>query len=241
MTPRHGARAALILGLAASLAGNVIAAHPTALGRLVAAWPPLALLVAVELVTRIPARTGPLSVLRLGSAGLLAGIAAWVSYWHLVELARAAGEGTVAAHLLPLSVDGLVAVASICLRELAAPTPPAASPGGNLAQSAPAPVPVTLPTPEPAPSPARTLAPAVPDGTDTVRPTYYVGQGAGAAEPSKADRVRQLKAEHPDWTQAQLADAAGCTERTVRRALALDNELAALLTDPTPTTNGSHP
>ncbi len=40
VTARHGARAALALGLAASLAGNVIAAHPTALGRLVAAWPP---------------------------------------------------------------------------------------------------------------------------------------------------------------------------------------------------------
>ena len=33
-------------------------------------------------------------------------------------------------------------------------------------------------------------------------------------------RVRRLAAEHPDWTQAELAAAAGCSDRTVRRHLA---------------------
>ena len=41
---------ALLLGLGASLAANVAAADPTVAGRLVAAWPPLALLLAYELL-----------------------------------------------------------------------------------------------------------------------------------------------------------------------------------------------
>ena len=40
---------ALLLGIAASVAANVAAAQPTLEGRLVAAWPPLALLLAIEL------------------------------------------------------------------------------------------------------------------------------------------------------------------------------------------------
>lgn len=41
---------ALLLGLGASLAANVAAADPTVVGRLVAAWPPVALLLAYELL-----------------------------------------------------------------------------------------------------------------------------------------------------------------------------------------------
>ena len=41
--------AALLLGIAASVAASVAAAQPTLEGRLVAAWPPLALLLAIEL------------------------------------------------------------------------------------------------------------------------------------------------------------------------------------------------
>ncbi len=41
---------ALLLGLGASMAANVAAAEPTVAGRLVAAWPPVALLLAYELL-----------------------------------------------------------------------------------------------------------------------------------------------------------------------------------------------
>ena len=41
---------ALLLGLGASLAANVAAADPTVVGRLVAAWPPVGLLVSYELL-----------------------------------------------------------------------------------------------------------------------------------------------------------------------------------------------
>jgi len=44
--------AALFLGLGASLAANVAAAEPTVVGRLVAAWPPVALALSFELLLR---------------------------------------------------------------------------------------------------------------------------------------------------------------------------------------------
>jgi hypothetical protein len=50
---------ALLLGLGASLAANVAAAEPTVVGRLVAAWPPVGLLLSYELLLQqIKARGG---------------------------------------------------------------------------------------------------------------------------------------------------------------------------------------
>jgi hypothetical protein len=49
---------ALLLGLGASLAANVAAADPTVAGRLVAAWPPVALLLAYELLLQQLPHTG---------------------------------------------------------------------------------------------------------------------------------------------------------------------------------------
>jgi hypothetical protein len=52
--------AALLVGLGASLAANVAAAEPTVVGRLVAAWPPVGLLLSYELLLQqIKARGGP--------------------------------------------------------------------------------------------------------------------------------------------------------------------------------------
>jgi hypothetical protein len=50
--------AALLLGLGASLAANVAAADPTVVGRLVAAWPPVALLLSYELLLQQHNGTG---------------------------------------------------------------------------------------------------------------------------------------------------------------------------------------
>jgi hypothetical protein len=49
---------ALLLGLGASLAANVAAADPTLVGRLVAAWPPVGLLLSYELLLQQINRTG---------------------------------------------------------------------------------------------------------------------------------------------------------------------------------------
>ena len=58
--------------------------------------------------------------MRLFATAVIAGIAAWVSYWHMAAVAARYGETSASPYLLPLSVDGLIVVASICLVELTA-------------------------------------------------------------------------------------------------------------------------
>jgi hypothetical protein len=115
---RWGVRGVLMLGVVASTIANILHAEPNGISRTIAAWPPLALLLTIELMARIPVHRLWLAIARLGAAGLIASIAAWVSYWHMAGVALRYGEATDAAHLLPLSVDGLIVVASICLVEL---------------------------------------------------------------------------------------------------------------------------
>ena len=61
---------ALVLALGASVAANVAAADPTAEGRLWAAWPPVGLLLAIELLMQqVKARGGPgLATVRPGAS-----------------------------------------------------------------------------------------------------------------------------------------------------------------------------
>jgi len=54
-------------------------------------------------------------IARNTSAGLVASIAGYASYWHQVHVAQLAGERTELAHLIPLSVDGVLVVASVCM------------------------------------------------------------------------------------------------------------------------------
>ncbi len=115
---RWGARATLTLGVAASGAANILHAQPDPIARAISAWPPLALLLAVELISRIPVHRRWMAAVRLTAASLLAGIAGWVSYWHMAAVAAVYGETSSSAHLLPLTVDGLIVVASISLVEL---------------------------------------------------------------------------------------------------------------------------
>lgn len=117
---RWAVRAVLALGVAASIAANVLHARPNLISQVIAAWPPLALLLTVELISRVPADRRGLAAARLIAAAVIAAIAAWVSYWHMVGVAARYGEtGAAASYLLPISVDGLVVVASISLVEIA--------------------------------------------------------------------------------------------------------------------------
>jgi hypothetical protein len=116
---RWAVRATLTLGVAASVAANILHARPNPISQLIAAWPPLALLLTVELISRVPTHRRCLGVIRLATTAGIAGIAAWVSYSHMVGVAARYGETEAAAsYLLPLSVDGLVIVASVSLVEI---------------------------------------------------------------------------------------------------------------------------
>ena len=49
------------------------------------------------------------------SAAVVAGIAAWSSYRHMVTVALNVGEQPEVAYVLPLSVDGMLVVASVAM------------------------------------------------------------------------------------------------------------------------------
>lgn len=242
---RAGARATLALGIAASLAANVLAAQPTWIGRVIAAWPPVALLVTVELLSRVPVITGWLSRLRVVAAATIASIAAWVSYWHMVEVALEYGEAPIAAHLLPFSVDGLVVVASVCLVELGRqPDPEQAH------DAAPEPLVIdTRPAAEPAPGPVES-APAepkpAPASAELARPRTSTKRRKPKAKPAasgdKLAAAKKVLLDDPSLSLSAAAEKAGVGRSTVANARkALEAEAASAGTpepDGSPESNG---
>ena len=80
---RWAVRATLVLGVAASVVANVLHALDNPISQAIAAWPPLALLLTVELISRVPVHRRSLAFCRLFATATIAGIAAWVSYWHM--------------------------------------------------------------------------------------------------------------------------------------------------------------
>lgn len=220
---RSGVRAVLALGIAASVAANILHAQDNPVGRLVAAWPPVALLLAIELLSRVPVHRPWLSAARLTATAAVAGIAAWVSYWHMVSVAAQYGETGTSAHLIPVSVDGLVVVASVCLVELGArinsltvaattveldPVELADEPVSESAgQTAAAPEPPTEATP-----PRRPVSSPATRASRTARTRTGTATATGEA-------IARTRARHPEWTTAQIAARVGVTDRTVRRHL----------------------
>src|SRR5206468_1001017 len=99
-------RLALALGVAASIAANVLHARDNLVSQAIAAWPPLALLLTVELIARVPVHRRALAAVRIVATGVIAAIAAWVSYWHMAGVTARYGETATSAHLMPLCVDG---------------------------------------------------------------------------------------------------------------------------------------
>jgi len=163
---RWAVRATLLLGVAASVVANVLHALDNPISQAIAAWPPLALLLTVELISRVPVHRRWLAAARLLATAIIAGIAAWVSYWHMAGVAARYGETGASPYLLPLSVDGLIVVASICLVEL----------GGRIS---------TLESPATAHEPAPATTPAMQDPAVTGTAV----QGPAATAPAAPEPV----------------------------------------------------
>jgi hypothetical protein len=110
---------AFAAGTAVSIAANVM--HAMAVTNSQAAWVgaafwPIALLLAVEVITRVRWPHGLwYSTARYGGTGLVALVAAIVSYRHMAGLLATWGEDTLNAHIGPLAVDGLMVVAGFAL------------------------------------------------------------------------------------------------------------------------------
>ena len=191
-------RAVFGLGIAASLAGNVLHADDNPISQAISAWSPLSLLLAVELISRIPTRRGATSFARLGATAVIAGIAAWVSYWHMAGVAAHYGETGASPYLLPFSVDGLIVVASVSLVEI----------GGRIrALTESAAVTVTAPVPIPVPRPVAAPVAFKPP-VKRVKP-----------RPASADKVAKAATKMPGASVAEIAAKAGVSESTARRYL----------------------
>ena len=180
---RWGVRAVLALGVAASVTANVLHARPNPISQTIAGWPPIALLLTVELISRIPVHRRGLAAVRIIATALIAGIAAWVSYWHMAGVAARYGETGASAYLLPLSVDGLIVVASVCLVEL----------GGHLA-TVPAAGRATRAVPDSGP----VAADVTPDATGALRDE--------ATEPAPPVRLPAAPLDAPASTAAMPAE-----------------------------------
>ncbi|SCE71609.1 Protein of unknown function [Micromonospora haikouensis] len=217
-----GVRSVFALGIAASLAGNVLHAADNVISQAISAWSPVALLLAVELISRIPARRGGLSAVRLGATAVIAGIAAWVSYWHMVGVAVRYGEADSSAYLLPFSVDGLIVVASISLVEI----------GGRIraltettieaeAVSEPAPAPVDLVESKPVYTNEDIWGPELPAAEPA--PVLAVKKTPAkrvTPRPVSAEKVAKAAAKMPDAPVSEIAAKAGVSVSTARRHLA---------------------
>lgn len=119
---RWTSRTAFGIGVAVSLAANVMASAHTPIGIAVGLWTPVAFLLSMALLENVPAK-GTAGKLRMVAIAFLALIAGWTSYWHLVEVCQLAGADTLTAHTLPLTVDVMMALASAGLKQAAAKAP----------------------------------------------------------------------------------------------------------------------
>lgn len=116
------ARTAFGLGVVVSLTANVVASpkNPVAIG--VALWIPTAFLLSMALLEHVPAK-GWAGLVRKIAVGVIAVIAAWASYWHLVEVAQMGGADALTAHALPFTVDAMMALASTAMKRKAPAAP----------------------------------------------------------------------------------------------------------------------
>lgn len=195
---RWGTRAVLLLGIAASIAANVLHADPNPVSQLIAAWPPVALLLTVDLVSRVPVHRRSVAAIRLVATAAIAGIAAWVSYWHMAGVAWRYGERGASAYLLPVSVDGLVVVASVCLVELAGRIRIAESPAES--PESPQATAPTQPNHTPAPAPL-VEAKRIAESPPTHRPEPAVLSVVPPVAES-ADASRAMRADDADLIRA---------------------------------------
>jgi hypothetical protein len=116
---RTFAAAVTVVGVTVSVIVNALdSATPVNAG--IAGWPPVSLLLALELLVRVPIGRWYLSLVRITGTIAVSAAAGWLSYWHMVATVEAHGENGLSAHIWPGSVDGLMAIAAVAMVELGA-------------------------------------------------------------------------------------------------------------------------
>jgi hypothetical protein len=132
MTPKSGrviAWLSFLLGIGVSIAGNI--GHAASDGMKPGEWAgaafwPLALMLTIEILTRVrwqPERRW--TIARFAALILVGLVAAVLSYRHLAGLMTYWGEDWLNAHLGPLAVDGLMLIAATALLSISKERPQA--------------------------------------------------------------------------------------------------------------------
>jgi hypothetical protein len=130
MTPKSGrviAWLSFLLGIGVSIAGNI--GHAASDGMKPGEWAgaafwPLALMLTIEILTRVhwqPERRW--TIARFAALILVGLVAAVLSYRHLAGLMTYWGEDWLNAHLGPLAVDGLMLIAATALLSISKERP----------------------------------------------------------------------------------------------------------------------
>lgn len=183
---------------------------------------------------------------RTTSAAVVAGVAAIASYSHMRDLAAAHGQGVLLANLLPVSVDGMLIVASAVTADDRAAGRPvrlsarvsfvvgvAASIVANVLAAPPSTVArvisawpalaLLLVVEMLAGGRTRGVADATPaDVFSSEQPDETPAKTPASSRngrPSKAAKVLAARAADPDATVADIARQAGVSPRTARRHL----------------------
>jgi hypothetical protein len=165
---------------------------------------PLFLMLAIEMIARVPWPTGRRwTVGRWVGCGMVGAVAAVVSYQHMHGLLLSYGETKVTALILPLAPDGLMVVASLALialsqakRSARADRTRAAEPTTTSADQ-PTAQPTTLPA-------ARLVAPTVPADRPAVDPP--TAPRAVKATKRAAKNGRKATTREVRWTPTVIAD-----------------------------------
>lgn len=238
MTPKSGKAIAwlsFLLGIAVSIAGNI--GHAASDGMKPGEWAgaafwPLALMLTIEILTRVRWQAGKRwAAARIAGLVLVALVAAVLSYRHLAGLMTYWGEDWLNAHLGPLAVDGLMLVAATALLSISKEGSHATT--DDVPDSVPAVLDAVLDAvpavPEPAAEPVRLPAPPVEQPTPT---PARVPEPAAQVERSRLHVVQQVstsdaeEAARQAWVESggklsaqQVADLAGISKSTAHRRI----------------------
>ena len=192
------------VGLAVSVAANVVHAadDPKATGfaLILAAFWPLCLFLAIEVLARTTWADGWQVKLARAAVVLVAAVAAVVSYLHLHGLLIKVGEDALPALLGPLAIDGLMAVCAAALLNKAP-------------KDAPEPEPDPEPDPEP---PAATTTVPEPAKRAPVKRNVN-GRDLRVTEAKRMiEAARGATPPQPDPTVNAIATALGVTWKTAQ-------------------------
>jgi hypothetical protein len=174
-------------------------------------------------------------------AGVVAGIAAWASYSHMSEVALRVGERADVAYLVPLSVDGLLVVASAAMLDdkrvgrkprlsarIAFGIGIAASVSANIAHAHPTvgarivaawPAFALLLVVELLARRGRTVEAAISPAKSQVSADVEPAKSGARKAAPKAAKVAAVVKSRPDLATGEAAKLAGVSTRTARRVI----------------------